>query len=412
MTTTKPSSRKRAMISIFLVLVVNAIGIGLVIPQLAPMLFSHATGSLLPIVTSDYARHWYYGIALSLPVIFMFIGSPFWGAISDSVGRKKILIIAILGQMIAMLTAALGIQLQLVALFLFAQAFIGLIDASESTAQAAMIDISDPAQIDKTKNISLVSLAFTLGFIIGPILGGFLSDKAVVSWFSYETPFLVAASLSCINLLILLLCFKETYKIDKTKRPNIKSSIVELFVIFKNKKILSLAAVFLCMQTAWSLFFQSISLSLLTWFNYSPKDIGLFMVFVSISFSFCLLVILRLLLQRLSVKGIICTGFLFATLTPIIDIFYPSKLWVWFSIFPMTLGMALVYNTTLSSFSNIVTIDQQGRIMGLSLTISATAFALSAVFIGLFATFSLNIIFAIMGASLLLGFFLMLFKKM
>jgi len=404
-------SRRRAILSIFLVLVVNASGIGLVMPQLGPMLFSHATGSLLPVATSDYARHWYYGIALSLPVIFMFLGSPFWGAISDSIGRKKVLTIAICGQIAAMLMASYGINFQLIALFLFAQAFIGLIDASESTAQAAMVDISQP-HTDKIKNISLVSLAFTLGFIIGPILGGILSDKTVVSWFSYETPFLVAAGLSFINLLVLLVCFKETYHVDKEKRPRIRESILELFVIFKNKKVLNLATIFLCMQIAWALFFQSLSLTLMTWFGYTPKDIGFFMVAVSFAFSISLLVILRLLLRFLSQKTIICFGFLLALITPLIDIFYAKELWIWFSIFPITLGIALIYNTLLGCLSNLVTDHQQGRIMGLSLTVSATAFALSAILIGLFATFSLKIIFAIMAFSLLSGFFLMLLKKL
>ena len=404
------SNRKRAILSIFLVLVLNTSGMGLAIPQLGPMLFDHLPGSLLPTATSDYVRHWYYGAALSLPIIFMFFGSPFWGAISDSIGRKKILMIAISGQIAAALIAAFSINFQLIALFLFAQAFIGLIDASGSTAQAAMVDISEP-DTDKIKNISLVSLAFTLGFILGPILGGILSDTTVISWFSYETPFLFTAFLSFINLLVLLFCFKETYHVDKNQRPLIKKSILGLFLIFKNRKILSLSLVFLCMQIAWSLFYQSISLTLLTWFGYTPKNIGFFMVAVSIIFAFSLLVMLRLLLRFFLQKTIICLGFLLALITPLIDIFYPKELWVWFSAVPMTLGMSLIYNTLLSCLSNLVSSQQQGRIMGLSLTVSAIAFALSALFIGLFATFHLNIIFIIMLISLLVGFILMLHDR-
>jgi DHA1 family tetracycline resistance protein-like MFS transporter len=407
----KSFSQKRAILSIFLVLVVNACGMGLVLPQLAPMLFSHQPSSILSDAVSHYARHWYYGIAVSLPVIFMFVGSPFWGAISDSIGRKKILTIAILGQMVAMITAAVGIHCHIILLFLFAQAFIGLIDASESTAQAAMIDISEPSQVDKTKNISLVSLAFALGFIIGPILGGFLSDSSLVSWFNYTTPFFAAALLSSVNLVILLCWFQETYQIDNMHRPSITTSITEMFTIFKHRKILYLAAVFLCMQITWSLFFESISLFLLTWFNYSPKNIGLFMVAVSVSFSFSLLVILRLLLKRLSPRYIICIGFILILSGAVMDVFYTKELVVWLSILPMTSGAALIYNTVLVCLSSMVNIQQQGRVMGLSITISATAFALAAVLMGVAAHIDMKIIFILMGLSSLIGLSLILFKK-
>jgi len=399
----------RAIAPLFCVLLLNAASIGFIMPELGPMLLNHTAASIVGVHTSKYLRHWYYGATLSLPVVFMFVGSPFWGAVSDSIGRKKILLIALFGEMISCLISAGGIEFKMVWLLLLGQASVGLMDASESTAQAAMVDISEDQ--DKAKNMSIISLAFTLGFIIGPIFGGYFSDNHVVSWFNYQTPFYFAAILAALNIVFLSFSFKETYKPKQHERPSIKQSFCEIGFAFKLKEIRKLAWIFLCMELGWALYFQSISLSLVEWFHYTPQKIGLFMAGIAICFSFTLLVVLRILLRYISRKKIICTAFLIAAITPLIELFYAKELWIWLAIIPMTVGIGLLYNTLLSLLSDAASRTQQGRMMGIATAVAAIGFALSALLIGLLSSVSLQVIFIIILVTVVTGFALMLKQK-
>ena len=70
-------------------------------------------------------------------------------------------------------------------------------DGSESIAQAAIIDLSSPEE--KPRNMGFATFAGTIGFIIGPIVGGFLAEPALTGRFHYEAPFIVAFVITIIN---------------------------------------------------------------------------------------------------------------------------------------------------------------------------------------------------------------------
>jgi len=71
-----------------------------------------------------------------------------------------------------------------------------------SVGQAVIADISEPQ--DRAKNFALIGMAFGLGFIFGPFIGGKLADPNVASWFSAATPFYFTTILSFINVVMLL----------------------------------------------------------------------------------------------------------------------------------------------------------------------------------------------------------------
>lgn len=75
---------------------------------------------------------------------------------------------------------------------------------------SSIADISDAKS--KTKNFGLIGMAFGLGFILGPYIGGKLADPSIVSWFSYATPFWAAAFLALCNLFLISFIYKETIK--------------------------------------------------------------------------------------------------------------------------------------------------------------------------------------------------------
>ena len=161
-------------------------------------------------------RNILYGITLGIYSIAAFFGSPILGDLSDRLGRKKILLICLFGVFIGYVLFALGVIMQSITLLIVGRIIGGLTAGSLSTAQAAIIDIS--TEENKATNIGYILFAISLGFMLGPLIAGTLSNPRWVSWFQITTPLYFAAILSLFNILFLYLCFKETY-IPKTKTP-------------------------------------------------------------------------------------------------------------------------------------------------------------------------------------------------
>ncbi|MBO0357936.1 TCR/Tet family MFS transporter [Hymenobacter sp. BT186] len=177
------SARKPALIFIFITLLLDVIGFGIIIPVL-PKLITHLTGEPL----SAAAR---YGGWMGFAFAGMqFLFSPVLGNLSDKYGRRPVLLVALFGFGLDYLFLAFAPSIG----WLFVGRMIaGITGASFTTAGAYIADISTPE--NRAKNFGLIGAAFGLGFIIGPVLGGKLVG------FGAQVPFLVAAGLTFLNWL-------------------------------------------------------------------------------------------------------------------------------------------------------------------------------------------------------------------
>ena len=110
-------------------------------------------------------RDLFYSLTLGLFGLGMFVGAPILGDLSDQLGRKKVLLICLLGTSAAFAVSALGISLHNVWILMAGRLFGGLMAGSMPIAQAAIIDIS--SNEDKIKNISLITFALCFGFALG-----------------------------------------------------------------------------------------------------------------------------------------------------------------------------------------------------------------------------------------------------
>src|SRR5580658_5552191 len=81
---------------LFLVLVIDTMGAGIIFPILSP-LFMTPSESILPLATSENMRQFWYGATLTSWALLMFIGAPFLGDLSDRIGRKKVLVLCLVG---------------------------------------------------------------------------------------------------------------------------------------------------------------------------------------------------------------------------------------------------------------------------------------------------------------------------
>lgn len=391
----------RTIIPLFLMVFITTSSVFFIIPELGPLILNHNQESIVPATMSDNYRHWLYSATLSFPQIFMLLGAPLWGALADRFGRKKTLIYALIGVVLSMMISVCGLQYHWVCWLLIGQALLGIMDASDTIAQAAAVDLSQGA--DKTKYISLISFGGTLGLIIGPLFGGVLSDNSLLSWFNNYTPFYAAIVLVTINIICMVLFYKDPYKNIIGNGVAKQEKILDFTFLMKTPIYKKLAIAFFIMEIGLALFYQSIPMVLLDYFHYSTYRIGLFFAFVSLVICLTYVILVPLFRRYFSKPTIITLAFLFISAS--MGMISHSELIVWISAVPVSIGVALIYCFTITLLSDETDDKNQGKIMGLSMSIVALSFLISDIIIGIFSTNHLDYIFIFITIISLIGFY-------
>lgn len=382
-----------AILPLFLVVFIDAMGMAVIFPILTPVYMD--PNGILPMASSLHLRNLLYGFTMCVFPLAMFFGTPILGDLSDLVGRKKILIICLCGVGISYILSGVAIIYASVTLLILSRAIAGLFAGSMATAQAAVIDVSPPEK--KASNISLLLFPAAMGFVVGPLIGGFLSDKHLVSWFGLETPMFLAGILALLNAVLLWYGFHETHKEKAVFKFKIHRGVEIFAEAFANKNIRSISIIYLCLQLGWSLYFQFISLFLLIRYHYTSNHIGAFMAILGVGFALAMLYLVRFFTQYFSnMKIIICALLLssvclFSTLIPnLISL-------VWILGFLLALSMAISYPLLITLYSNLVGEDKQGWIMGVGNAVMGVAWALTGACGGLLQGISNSLGLAVAG---------------
>lgn len=191
-------SSKNALRFIFLTLLIDITGLGIIIP-VVPKLITELTGEGLSIASE------YGGWLTFTYAIMQFLFSPVLGNLSDKYGRRPVLLFSLFGLGIDYLFLAFAPSM----FWLFVGRMIaGIAGASFTTATAYIADVSTPEK--RAQNFGMIGAAFGIGFIIGPVLGG------VLGHYGSRIPFLAAAGLSLLNFLYGYFILPES--LDKTQR--------------------------------------------------------------------------------------------------------------------------------------------------------------------------------------------------
>ena len=205
-------NKKRALLTVFLVVMIDLIGFGIVLPGLE---FYAASLQASPLFS---------GIIYSAYSLAQLIFSPIWGSLSDRIGRRPIMMLSTLGASGAYLLFAFSNSL---GMLLFCRLFAGVMAGNISTAQAYVADVTDAK--DRAKGMGLIGAAFGIGFVVGPALGGILMK------FFPSNPFhaigLLAASLSAVSFLLVITCLPESR--NEASRES-KGRVVKTSIFTKN----------------------------------------------------------------------------------------------------------------------------------------------------------------------------------
>ncbi|MDF1804081.1 TCR/Tet family MFS transporter [Thalassovita sp.] len=193
-------TRRLPILFIMMTVMLDAMGIGLIMP-IMPDLIQEVSGTSLA-----SAAIW-GGILATSFALMQFLFAPLLGRLSDAYGRRPVLLVSLLVMAADYLVMAVAGSIWLL---LVGRIVGGITAATHSTANAYMADISAPK--DKAANFGLIGAGFGVGFVLGPVLGGLLAE------YGTRAPFYAAAGLALANALFGMTVLRETVT-DDTRRP-------------------------------------------------------------------------------------------------------------------------------------------------------------------------------------------------
>lgn len=387
--------------SLCFVLFINSMSIGLVFPIFAPLF----TQSFEPLFSPDTAlstQTLCYSMILAIPTVCMIFGAPFLGGLSDYLGRKKVLLIGLVGIAFSFVLSAFGIFHGSLLVLFASRALAGFMDGTESIAQAAMIDLSPPE--NKDKNMSYATFAGTIGFIIGPIVGGFLAEPSLTGRFHYEIPFIGSFILTMANALALYFFLPFEPKPVAKSSLSYSAILKKGFSICFDNRLRLFSLLLFVLHWCLACFFQLSTLFLAEKFSYSSGDIGLFTTFLGASFSCGIFFVIHVMLKRLSYLTLLRGGLALIALSLISGLYlHGSELLPWVGVVPMMLGISMMYNVLLILISNSISEHEQGEAMGGGTALKALAWLVSGFTISIFYP-NLIVLLSVMLAIVIISF--------
>jgi len=261
---------RNAILFIFLTVLIEMIGFGIIIPVM-PKLLTSITGDSL----SDAARDGgYLTVAFA---VMQFAFAPIMGGLSDRFGRRPVLLFSLAGYSIDFLIMAVAPSY--VWLFL-GRMVSGVFAATHSTASAYIADVSPPEK--RAGNFGLLGAAFGLGFIIGPAIGGFLGEIGP------RAPFFAASALAAVNTVYGFFVLPETLAPENRRpfdirRANPLGSLLEIRV---RPTVLYLLGALFLMQLAQAVYPATWSYYSIARHGWSEAQIGISLAYVGLMSAF------------------------------------------------------------------------------------------------------------------------------
>lgn len=363
----------KKLIPAYLLTFVNVLGFSILMP-------------ILPFVVDSYgAPKWMFGLLLTLYSAFQFIGAPMLGSMSDSMGRKKILLVSQGGTLLSWVIFAFaltlpefpvfGIALPLI-IIAVSRAFDGVTGGNTSVTNAYISDIT--TREEKAYIFGYLGGIAGIGMIIGPGLGGLAGSTSL----GYLGTILVSMAVSVLALLTIFLWLKESHPPEK-RVPREKLSIWKLINIPGRVKranpsavIKSIFTIKMLFSSMMAFYIGTMALFLIDRFEFNTQELGMFFFVAGAFLAFNQAVLSKQFVKKLGefktlILGLVLTtiGMLFLTISYDLYLFVACY-------YVLNLGLSLCFPTFNALISMHANPKKQGEIMGISEAINSFAMAL------------------------------------
>jgi len=366
-------TNKVVLPTLFLVILIDALGMGLIFPILAPIFLHHENPMI--VTYTPHIREILYGVVLTSYPIAMFVGAPLLGEMSDLYGRKISLMVSSIGDVIGFFLCAVALYYNSLFLLILGRVLSGVTAGSMPIAQAAIVDMT--VKPNKAIYMSLITGANAVGMGIGPIIGGVFSDSHLISHFSSSLPFLIAAALPLLSAALLLVFFKETKKTTQQGMIHPLTGFKNIALAFTISNTRNNMIVYALFLFAYFGFFNYLSIFAITKYGFNKIEDAAFLTYFSIWFALALLAIVPWVSKKFSPNKIIKHSLLILAISILLmDLLHYSIIgWILLGVIAIAVSAAYVLLITL--ISNNTPKEHQGRIMGVTTSVMSLSWAVA-----------------------------------
>jgi DHA1 family tetracycline resistance protein-like MFS transporter len=375
--------QRHRMAVLFLIVFIDLVGFGLVIP-------------LLPFYAERFAASPIEMTTLFATFSLMsMVTAPLWGRLSDRVGRRPVLAASMAASALAYLWLAFATRLWMV---FVARAFAGACAGNIAAAQAYIADVTTPE--GRAKGMGMIGAAFGLGFIIGPVIGGLVAGNDVATA-DLATPGLIAAGLSLIGFLGVLVLLKES--LAAGREAPARGRIAVARAAFARPVLARLLAVFFLVILAFSGMETTFAWWAIAQFGWGPRSIGFVFFYVGLLSAVMQGGLIGPLTRRFGEERLMLTGLVLIGLGLLV---LPEARGVPLLLVALTglaLGMGAMQPSLNSLISRRAGAEEQGEVMGVAQAVGSLSRVLGPLAAGaLFSAFGRGSPF-LWGAALVAG---------
>ena len=403
--TAAPAPKPLSLGVIFLTLYIDLIGFSIIFPLFPAMLEYYlgreGHGGLLGWMLANidalarltggggsYLPVLFGGVIGSLYSLLQFLFAPYWGGLSDRLGRRRVLLLTVAGIAFSYL---LWIFSGSFWLFILARLFGGAMSGNLSVATAAVADVT--SRENRAKGMGLVGVAFGLGFITGPAIGGLMSGHnllvhhprlALFGIHPFSIPALIAFACCLLNLAWIYLRFAETLTPEAREAavPRERHPLKALFGI-ADLRVRRSNLLYFVFALAFSAVEFSLAFLAADRFAYTPRQMTTIFVFIGFMSIFTQGVLVRKAVPRFGERRVLVAGVTLFMLALFLMGFAPNQVIFYAGLACLSLGSGFTNSAISALISLYSSVDEQGRVLGVFRSLGSLARAIGPVVGGL-----------------------------